>query len=342
MTAPLAIAGLIGAGAALGASSSKPSMEVLPSTKGLKYQQVVEIKGHHLPKGSGSVAATICGLNDAAGKKIAKPGADDCAGSAEIGKLVIVKSWQSNGEFDTKYTLPSSGQTFGKNKRFCNKSHYCALVVADANPSAPAYYVATNIYFFDQSSSTTPTTKGKSTPTTKPKSTPTTKPKPKPTTTTTAPPAFSAHAQVSAAPGGAGSGGFQGGGDVKVYTPTTPPGGGGPTPTLPAITVPKGSGSPIPPQVSQGLEQACTQIGDAVKKAGGDPSGLLTACAAIAGGGGPEQLLPVLQAPVLLCVLGAPTWQNNPQITAACNQAATAVTPVTSQLAGVLGPVLSP
>ena len=85
---------------------------------------------------------------------IANPGADDCAGAAEIGKLVVVKSWQSNGEFDTKYTLPTSGQTFGKNTRFCDRSHRCALVVADANPDNPAYYIETKIVFTDQASTT--------------------------------------------------------------------------------------------------------------------------------------------------------------------------------------------
>src|SRR5258706_12185493 len=150
LTLPLAIMGSIWAGTALGAGSSKPSMEVLPKTTGLKYSQTVEIKGHHLPKGSGSVAATICGLQDTSGKTIAKVGADDCAGANEIGTLVIVKSWQSNGEFDTKYTLPQSGQRFGKNERFCDHGHHCALVVADANPDHPAYYVSTGIQFFDQ------------------------------------------------------------------------------------------------------------------------------------------------------------------------------------------------
>src|SRR5215831_1176196 len=126
---------------AFGATSAKPSMQVLPSPKGLKYKQTVEIKGHHLPKGSGNVAATICGLQDNKGNTIKKPTAGDCAGASEIGKLVIVKQWQPNGEFDTKYTLPASGQQFGKNKRYCSKTHHCALVVADANPDHPAYYV---------------------------------------------------------------------------------------------------------------------------------------------------------------------------------------------------------
>ena len=77
---PLAVAGGIWAGAAQGAGAAAPSMEVLPKTTGLKYGQTVEIKGANLPKGSGSVAATICGLQDATGKTIANPGANDCAG----------------------------------------------------------------------------------------------------------------------------------------------------------------------------------------------------------------------------------------------------------------------
>src|SRR6478752_7189411 len=120
----LAIAGLLTATSAMGAASAKPSMQVLPKATGLKYGQTVDVKGHHLPKGSGSVAATICGLQDAAGKTIAKPGANDCAGAAEIGKLVVVKSWQSNGEFDTNYTLPTSGEKFGKNALFCDRTHH--------------------------------------------------------------------------------------------------------------------------------------------------------------------------------------------------------------------------
>ena len=174
IAAPLAVAGWLGAGVAQGASSAAPSMEVLPQT-GLKYSQTVEVKGHHLPKGSGSTAATICGLQDASGKTIASPTADDCAGASEVGKLVVVKSWQSNGEFDTKYTLPASGQKFGTNNRFCDKTHRCAVVVADANPSNPAYHVQATITFADQQSTTT-TTKPKTTPTTKPATTPTTKP----------------------------------------------------------------------------------------------------------------------------------------------------------------------
>jgi hypothetical protein len=146
----LVLGGVAFAALASGAPANGPSMEVLPSSTGLKYRQTVTIKAHKLPKGSGVVAATICGLEDASGKAIAKVGADDCAGQPEVGKLVQVKSWESNGEFETKYALPASGQKFGKNQRFCDKAHHCALVVADANPDKPAYYLSTVIQFVDQ------------------------------------------------------------------------------------------------------------------------------------------------------------------------------------------------
>jgi hypothetical protein len=324
LAAPIAIAGWMWAGAALGASSPKPSMEVLPKATGLKYAQTVEIKGHHLPKGSGSVAATICGLQDASGKTIAKPGANDCAGADEIGKLVIVKSWQSNGEFDTKYTLPKSGQKFGKNARFCDHGHHCALVVADANPDNPAYYVSTVIQFTDQQPFG-----AKTTPTTKPKTTTT---KPKPTTTTTVAPAVDLHGSVSGSAGGSSGGGNF---SFKVAQPSGA--GGAPAPTLPAAP----TTLTLPAPVAQGLDQVCTQLAGAVKQAGGDPSALLTACSAIESGNGPQQLGVVLQSPTLLCIEGASAWQNNQQITDACNQAATALAPVTSQIGTALQPVLA-
>src|SRR3954471_19355592 len=196
LAAPLAIAGLVFAGTAQGAGG--PSMEVLPKTTGLKYSQTVEIKGHHLPKGSGSVAATICGLQDASGKTLSSPGANDCAGANEIGDLVIVKSWQSNGEFDTKYTLPASGRKFGKNSRFCDRSHRCALVVADANPDKPAYYIETKILFSDQTSTTA----------SKPNTT-TTEPPTKPTSTTTQ---YAGNSRVHISMRGSGSSDLEGGG----------------------------------------------------------------------------------------------------------------------------------
>jgi hypothetical protein len=156
--AALTIAALLAVSldAASGAGND-PSMEVQPGTTGLNYGQTVEIRGHHLPKGSGNVAATICGLTDAAGKAIAAPSADDCAGAEALATLVVVKGWGSDGEFDTQYTLPASKQQFGKNKRACDATHYCALVVADANPDKPAYNVPTAIFFTDQQAPSEPT-----------------------------------------------------------------------------------------------------------------------------------------------------------------------------------------
>jgi hypothetical protein len=336
LAAPLAVAGLIFAGAAQGAAA-KPSMEVLPKPTGLKYAQTVEVKGHHLPKGSGSVAATICGLNDASGRTIAKPTADDCAGASEIGKLVVVKSWQSNGEFDTKYTLPGSGQKFGKNARFCDKTHHCALVVADANPSAPAYYIETRIQFVDQAP-TSATTKP-NTATTKP-STPTTKastPANDRPSTSAARPGVTANAHGATSTGpGSGSASFGASVSATIPIPAS-----GRTPSLPAPTLPPPTANPVPAPVASGFDQVCTQLANAVKQAGGDPSALLAACAAIESGNGAQQLTAVLESPSLLCVEGASAWQNNPQVTDACNQVAAALAPATSQLGGLLGPVLS-
>ncbi len=337
---PLAIAGWISAGAAFSAGASQPSMEVLPKPTGLKYAQAVEIKGHHLPKGSGSVAATICGLQNASGSTIASPGPDDCAGAAEIGKLVVVKSWQSNGEFDTKYTLPASGQKFGKNARSCDRSHRCALVVADANPDKPAYYIETKIVFTDQVSTTT-TTKPKTT-TTKPKggaqspSTTTTRP----TTGGTQPTTGDTQAVTSSTTAGTTTGSGSAGSITAGATVTVqlPPSGG--TPSLPPLTLPAPAANPIPAPVAQGLEQVCTQLAAAVTQAGGDPSALSAACSAVASGNGPEQLQLLLRQPSLLCIEGASAWQHNQQITDACNQAAAALAPLTAPLVGALAPIL--
>jgi len=75
----LAVAGLAVGGMAFGAAA-KPKMQVLPGPTGLKYSQTVEVKAQNLPKGSGTIALTICGLNNAAGAKIASPTADDWRG----------------------------------------------------------------------------------------------------------------------------------------------------------------------------------------------------------------------------------------------------------------------
>ena len=163
-TAAVALAGL-GIGLTVTAASGtpgngKPEMQVLPKTTGLNYGQTVRIKGDDLPKGSGQIAATICGFTDGSGKQISSPTADDCAGVESIGKLVILQE-NKDGTYDQPYTLPASGQVFGKNQRKCDKTHYCALVLADANPDAPAYYIPTLIYFADQNAPAgggTPTT----------------------------------------------------------------------------------------------------------------------------------------------------------------------------------------
>jgi hypothetical protein len=161
LAAPLALAGWVGAGIAQGAGVPAPSMEVLPKTD-LKYGQTVEIRAHHLPKGSGSVEATICGLQDRAGTTIANQRAADCAGPSAITAFAVEKAWQPNGEFDTKYLLPASTQTFGTNHRSCDHAHRCALVVADATATAPVYRLVTAIFFADQAnvSPPAPTTTG--------------------------------------------------------------------------------------------------------------------------------------------------------------------------------------
>jgi hypothetical protein len=337
---PATIAALV-AGAALSAGAEKPTMEVLPKPTGLQYGQTVTIKAHHLPKGSGSVAATICGLVDAAGKTIASPTAKDCAGAAELGKLVVLKSWQSNGEFETQYTLPQRGQAFGENKRLCDKSHHCALVVADANPDNPAYHVDTVIQFVDQQPfGATPTTTQKTSTTTPSGADPTTPGK-----------------TADGGTGDEGSGGNNGSappgvtadyaadadgdpqhprvhleGRIGIHPPT------GGASALPAPSSP--GDNAVPPEAAQALDQVCTQLAAAVTQAGGDPSGLHSACAAAMSGSGPQQFAALLQAPGLLCAQGSSAWQENPQITDACNQAAAAIAPNTSQLGGALAPAV--
>ena len=146
--------GLVATSTAVGIAHGEPGngtpeMEVLPATTGLGYGQTVQVKGDDLPEGSGFIAATICGLEDDGGTPIASPGADDCAGQPELGSLVVLQE-NKDGTFDQPYTLPQSGQRFGANGRFCDASHHCALVLADANPDAPAYHNDTVIQFADQ------------------------------------------------------------------------------------------------------------------------------------------------------------------------------------------------
>src|SRR5260221_7265479 len=81
MIGGLAMIGLAVGGIGLGAADGGPTMQGLPSPIGVKYSQTVEGKAQNLPKGSGSIAGTICGTTDGNGQKIAAPVADDCAGA---------------------------------------------------------------------------------------------------------------------------------------------------------------------------------------------------------------------------------------------------------------------
>ena len=313
----LAVAALAVGGMAFGASG-KPSMQVLPSPKGLKYSQTVEVKAKNLPKGSGTIALTICGLNNAKGAKIAKVTADDCAGQNDLNSgLVKLQTWK-DGTFDQKYTLPKSGQKFAKNQRFCDAKHYCALVVADANPDKPAYHVDTKIYFTDQQATST----------TKPKPAPT-QPKPKPTTTTTRPTvSFSAGGKASVGPSG-GSGSAHA--SVAVNAPRA---------TVPPTTPPTAPKVAVPAPVGDAVTQACGQVADAIEQGGGDASALTVACSTLVHGGGGAQLAVLLQAPSFACVAVGSAAQNNAQLADACSQLATALQPYSSQLGDALSPAL--
>jgi hypothetical protein len=350
MLGGLALIGLAVGGVATGAAGAAPAMQVLPSPVGVKYGQTVEVKAQNLPKASGSIAVTICGLNNAAGSAIATPVADDCAGANDLSSGLVKLTQWTNGSLDQQYTLPTSGQKFGTNQRFCDATHYCAVIVADANPSSPAYHLDTELQFTDQkpiagtpttakppTTTKTPTTKkGTPTPTTQPAppvtpapTVPTTE---APTTTTTAP-------TLSVAAGGSGSAsgsGTQSGGSASVAIAVN----AGTTPTLPAL--PTGSGAnPIPPQAAAAVTQACTQLAQAVEQAGGDASTLTLACSTLVNGGGGAQLGMVLQSPSLGCFAASSLTQSDAQLADACSQLATALQPYSGQLGTALAPVLA-
>jgi hypothetical protein len=340
MVGGLALIGMAVGGVGLGAAGGGPSMQVLPSPNGVKYSQTVEVKAQNLPKGSGSTAATICGLNDASGKKIATPTADDCAGANDLSSgLVKLQQW-NGGSFDVQYTLPKSGQKFGKNQHFCDATHLCALVVADANPSAPAYYITTQLQFVDQKS-TTPTTAKKPTttkPGTKPK--PTT-PAPAPTTTSSTTTTTAPLLAVSAGGGAtAGQNGGSGSGNVSVAVNVP---AGGAQPTLPSLP---GAGSTptlptLPPQAADAINQACAQLASAAQQGGVDTTALTTACSTVVNGGGGAELAAILQSPSLGCFAASSLTQNNAQLADACSQLATALQPYSNQLGTALAPVLA-
>ena len=333
----LALVGLSIGGVALGAAGGSPSMQVLPSPKGVKYGQTVEVKAQNLPKGSGSAAVTICGLTTPSGQKIAKPVADDCAGADDLSSGLVKLQQNKDGRFDQQYTLPKSGQKFGKNKNFCDATHFCALVVADANPSNPAYFISTDLQFTDQKpAGSTPTTAKK------PTKTPTTKPKPAApttstsTTTTTTAPALSVHFGGDAT-GGPSGGGGSGGASIAVNPPSSD---GAPTlPSRPGL--PSGPpANPIPPQAADALNQACAQLAQVAQQGGADTTALTTACSTLVNGGGGAQLGAILQSPSLGCLAASSLTQGNAQLADACAQLATALQPYSSQLGTALAPVL--
>jgi hypothetical protein len=350
----LAIIGMSIGGVAIGAAGAAPAMQVLPSPIGVKYGQAIEVKAQNLPKGSGSIAVTVCGLNNAAGQAIATPVADDCAGANDLSSgLVKLQQW-SDGSFDQQYTLPTSGQKFGTNQRFCDATHYCAVIVADANPSAPAYHLDTELQFTDQkaiggtpttakpptTTKTPTTTKGKQPTATTPvaaappvTSAPTTPPTEAPTTTTTAPTlSFTAGGS-----GSAGGNGTQGGGSASITVTVN----AGTTPTLPSGLPTGSTANPIPPQAAAAITQACTQLAQVVKEGGADASSLTLACSTLVNGGGGAQLGMVLQSPSLGCFAASSLTQSNAQLADACSELATALQPYSSQLGTALAPVLA-
>jgi hypothetical protein len=272
---------------------------------------------------------------------------------------VKLQPWK-DGTFDQQYTLPASGKKFGTNQRFCDSTHYCAVVVADANPSAPAYFIATELQFTDQKSLTPPTTTKAQPPTTKspttspaagttpPTAAPTTTPPttaapvttpppttPPPTTTTTT----TAPAGLSVTGGGNATAGPNGGqGSANVTITVTPPSTDGslPLPSLPSGPFP----NPVPPQVGDAVTQACAQVAQAIQQGGQDASALTIACSTLVNGGGGAQLQAVLQSPSVGCFELSSLTQGNAQLADACSQLATALQPYSSQLGSVLAPVL--
>ncbi len=316
-----AIAATVGAGvagASAGGGKTGPEMRVEPSTTGLRYSQTVRVVAENLrPRGTGYTAITICGITDDRGNPIARPGRDDCAGTDEIGDLLIVVA-NDDGRIDESYTLPAKGRRFGENRRQCNVETQCALVVADAAASGdPAYQVSQVIRFRGQHApTTTPSTTrppasqspgnrppSSRPPTTRPPSSqpPNTRPtgshpattQPAPATTTTQPAgpgvAVSVDGEASANPEGIG---VHVDGHVSLTPPAVPAGipGGGP-----------GAGSGLPGPVADALREGCSSLAAALADAPGvDPATLAMACAAIASGD-PTMLALLVSNPELAC-----------------------------------------
>ena len=283
-------AGLAVGGMAFGAAA-KPKMQVLPSPYGLKYSQTVRVKAQNLPKGSGTIALTICGLNNAKGAKIASPTADDCAGADDLNSgLVKLQQWK-DGTFDQQYTLPKSGQKFAKNKRFCDAKHYCALVVADANPDHPAYHVRHEdpvhrsevVLDDDQAQARQRPSRSRS-------------PRPPPRRNPTSP-------SSSRAGGSANAGPAHGSATARVSVSVNAPDVSAPPPTPPTVTVPA--------PVGEAVTEACGQVADAIEQGGGDASALTVACSTLVNGGGGAQLSLLLHSPGFACVAVSSAAQDN-------------------------------
>jgi hypothetical protein len=93
---------------------------------------------------------------------------------------------------------------FAENQRVCDSKHDCTLAVADADPSKPAYYIATDLHFSDQKPLEPTTTRATTTTT-------------RATTTTTRPfVSITARGSARAGPNG---GSASAGGSVSVEKP---------------------------------------------------------------------------------------------------------------------------
>ena len=314
-----AAAGLI-AGTGIAAAATRPqkqgpTVRIEPSPSNLDYGQTVRVIGENLkPKGTGYTAITICGVTDDNGKPLANPGRDDCAGTDEIGDLLIVVA-NDDGRIDERYTLPKKGRRFAKNHRQCNTKTQCVLVVADAAASGtPAYQVSKTLKFKGQQPTTT-TTRPRPTTTTTARPRPTTTTTPRRTTTTTQAPtttttqapgiAVSVDADATAGPDGATV-------DSDAPATRTPPrwrgwGAGGGLPPVavpPAVTppsLPGSSGAGLPEPISDGIREACAQIGTALAGVDGiDSATVGVACMAVASGD-PTLLAVVASNPSMLC-----------------------------------------
>ena len=323
------IAVLAGTGVATAATRNAkqgPTMSVKPSASNLDYGQTVRVVAENLqPKGTGYTAITICGITDDKGKPLANPGRDDCAGTDEIGDLLIVVA-NDDGSIDEKYTLPAKGRRFAKNQRQCNVKTQCALVVADAAASGDPAYQVTQVLEF----------KGQTTTTTRP---------PRETTTTTQAPqpgvSWSGNANGQAGPGG---------GEIHVdgHVTVTPPDGS--VLDTPPVAVPPDLGGLVggglPDPVAAAISDACAQLSTALAGVDGiDPATVGMACAAVASGD--TTMLGILASnPAMLCgpladaIAAAVPAQDAATYAAECAGALASAAPLTDPVGDVIGQVI--